>query len=702
MSAPRPERSPDDPVDVLPGVGPARAAALERLGVRTLRDLLFVQPRRLERWPGNVPIGEARGLAGEVVRVLGRVAAVRRSRSAGRGGSVVRVRLTDDSGEIDALFFNQPWRFKQLVVGQRLELSGRVVDASGPAIAAPRIGSSERPLPDAGALEPEYPSGDGIAGTFLRELCRAALALCGDALEEPVDGELLAGLGLAPLPQALRALHDPPSAEAFEAARGRIAFERALDLQARLRERRAARDTKSDIAPPLAVDDETVRARLGALPFAPTGDQARAFAEVRADLARRVPMRRLLQGDVGSGKTVVGLWACAVAAAAGMQSAFLAPTELLAEQHREGLRALLAAWGLRADLLTGSLRAGERRDVLRRLSEGTIDILFGTHALFSSDVEYAALGVCIIDEQHRFGVAQRARLLEKGLAGGAERAGRDVHALLMTATPIPRTLALTVYGDLDVSILRERPPGRGTVRTRWLRGNDLRRLPAFVEERLVAGERVYWVCPRIGADPEDEEGADDGGPEASTARPVASAEARFAELSASRLARFGVELVHGRMPSDERSRRLERFRGGQVSLLVATTVIEAGGDVPEATVIVIEDAERLGTAQLHQLRGRVGRGTRDSWCLLRGARSAEERFRTLERTDDGFVLAEEDLKRRGMGDLAGLRQSGLNSEGLEALEERPELLVAARDWLARHPDEVTQRARRSAEVGATP
>ncbi len=374
-------------------------------------------------------------------------------------------------------------------------------------------------------------------------------------------------------------------------------------------------------------------------------------------------MRRLLQGDVGSGKTILALLAAIAAARAGVQSVVMAPTELLAEQHCGGARSLLEAAGLRIAFLTGSVVGAERRETLAQIESGAIDIVFGTHALFSRKVEFARLGLCVIDEQHRFGVAQRARLLEKGL---------DAHLLLMTATPIPRTLAMTLYADLDVSILREKPPGRGTLRTSWVRGAKKRTVPGFLERELEAGGRVYWVCPRIEAD-------------GKALSKMSSVEEAFERLSASKLARFGVELVHGRMDSEVRARSLERFRVGEVQILVATTVIEVGVDVPEANVIVIENAERLGLSQLHQLRGRVGRGERESYCLLFAATSGEERMESLVASNDGFVLAEDDLRRRGMGDLGGLRQAGVNLEGLDDIEQHAELLLAARDLVASDP-----------------
>jgi ATP-dependent DNA helicase RecG len=370
-------------------------------------------------------------------------------------------------------------------------------------------------------------------------------------------------------------------------------------------------------------------------------------------------MRRLLQGDVGSGKTVLGALACSIAAASGAQAAFLAPTELLAEQHFASLRPLLDAAGVSSALLTGSLSARERRDVLEALSSGRVSVAIGTHALLCEAVAFARLGLAVIDEQHRFGVAQRERLLEKG-AG--------VHGLLMTATPIPRSLALTVYGDLDVSVLREKPPGRTRVHTRWVRQVS-REFEAELEQRLARGEQLYWVVPRIESEANE-------GEEAAAA---VGAQERFARISARRWREFGVELVHGRLECDERAARLERFRSGASRILVATTVIEVGVDVPAASAIVIEHAERLGLAQLHQLRGRVGRGSTPSACFLLGKPAARARLELLERCDDGFEIAEADLAQRGMGDLAGLRQAGDNREGFDDPALDVELILLARD-----------------------
>ena len=648
-----PERDRLGELTSLAGVGPVRVQRLANIGVHSVRDLLLLLPRRLVQWEERSTIARALERVGERVRVAGVVERVRFSRF-GRRRSLVRARVADDSGAIDALFFNQPWLRDSIVPGRELELCGKVVDSRGTALAAPRLGSTERPLPAPGALEPEYPTATGLGQEFLRQLCRRATDEHAARLVERLEPRVLARLGLPELPNAVAEVHTPRDLEGFAAARRRLLLEGMLPVQAQLLGARGARGAR---VRPIELDERTHAGLLDRYPFELTAGQSAVVGELRADLARRLPMRRLLMGDVGSGKTAVALYAAMAVAEAGGQVAFMAPTELLAEQHADGLREMLGRAGLPAVLLTGSLSAAERRAVLASLASGEARVVFGTHALFSADVRYASLDLAIIDEQHRFGVGQRAALAGKGPA---------VHLLLMTATPIPRTLALTLYGDVDVSQLRESPPGRGALSTHWVRGDKREKLPGFLEERLREGEQVFWVCPRIGDADEEDEGQ-------------TGAERRFGLLEDSGLGAFGVQLVHGRQKASERAERLDAFRSGEVRTLVATTVIEVGVDVPRATVMVVENAERLGLAQLHQLRGRVGRGPRDSWCFLLGDAVAGERFRMLERTRDGFELAEEDLRQRGMGDLAGVRQSGANFEGLTGVYADLDLFEAARE-----------------------
>lgn len=647
----------------LPGVGPARAAKLSEAGIRTVRDLLRVLPLRLEIATEVVPISRApsAGQGRAAVRVAGIILRTSLARFGRR--SILRVVLEDSTGRIEARFHNQPWLQRQLSVEMRLEVLG-VLDGSPPGFTSPRIGTEAKPLPSAGTLSVVHPALGGLSGEFVGGLCRAAALACAADEPEPVSTADLEALGVPPLPRALLELHAPTSSERFEAARGRIALERMLELHARLHVRRL-RDTAGAA---LVVDtsaERRSRARA-AFPFAFTAAQERVAREIADDLGRSLPMRRLLQGDVGSGKTAIGAFAAFLTAWSGGQCAFLAPTELLSEQHHMGLAPLLERAGLKSGYLSGSLTARARRSVLARLADGSLDVVFGTHALFSRDVVYRRLALAIVDEQHRFGVAQRGELFDKGV---------DAHVLLMSATPIPRTLALAWYGDLDTSHLDEKPPGRGTVTTRWVRGAK-EDVESLLLDRARAHERIFWVVPRIGEAEADFDVA------AVSGRRAETAEERHTRLLASPLAEFGIELVHGRMKATERARRLARFRTGEVRTLVATTVIEVGVDVPEATVLVVEGAERLGLAQLHQLRGRVGRGTKASWCLLLGADSARMRLQVLERTSDGFEIAEEDLRLRGMGDLGGHRQAGANSEGLDEWGSDMALFHAAQKLIA--------------------
>lgn len=665
-------------VRALPGVGPARAARLAAAGVRDVRDLLRVLPLRLDVAPDVIAIGSVvrTGRSAAPVRVAGTIERTSLARFGRR--SIFRLRVADGTGSIEARFHNQPWLQRQLVVGRAVEIEGPI-DGSPPGFTGPRVGTDERALPRPGTLTPAHPPIAGLSSEFVGGLCRAAALAVAHAEFEPVPAHELERASLPPLAEALRELHAPSGVAAFERARRRFALERMLELQARLRLRRARAAEGAALA--CDVSDDRRAAATGAFPFAFTAAQARVAGEIAADLGRARPMRRLLQGDVGSGKTAVGAYAALLAAGSGGQVAFLAPTELLAEQHHLGLAPLLARAGLRAGFLSGSLTARARRAVLAALADGSMQVVFGTHALFSRDVAYRRLALAVVDEQHRFGVAQRGELFDKGV---------DAHALLMSATPIPRTLALAWYGDLDTSVLDEKPPGRGSIETTWVRGAR-EQIENRLVERVAAGERLYWVVPRIG----DEESA--SVVEVGTGRRAESAEERHARLLRSPLAEHGVELVHGRMPLAERARRLARFRSGEVRTLVATTVIEVGVDVPEATVLVVEGAERLGLAQLHQLRGRVGRGSRPSYCFLIGADSARRRFQVLERTDDGFEIAEEDLASRGMGDLGGSRQAGVNSEGFDEWGDDLALFHAAQRLVDEHAglrDHYTRSARR--------
>jgi ATP-dependent DNA helicase RecG len=644
------------PVAALRGVGAARAAALARLGLATVRDVLLYAPRGFEPAARRLPIGAACALRGVRVEVAGTVTALRLVR-AGRGRSQVRARVEDASGSLEALWFNQPWRRRQIAIGQELVLRGPVVGARAAGLAMPQVGTAAKPLAAEPELLPRYAVGAGIGQEWLRKLVEQARERLATELEEPLDAHLRERARVPSLAALPVELHAPSDANRAAASRRRIALEALLGMQARLVTAARARGPLG--APVLAASRAFERAFRRALPFEPTRDQQRAFDVLAAELVAGRPLRRLLQGDVGCGKTAVLAYACARAVTSGAQAAFLAPTELLAEQHWIGTRALFAALGVEAALLTGSTPPHERTALVARLARGAPLVVFGTHALLGAAIRFAKLALVAIDEQQRFGVAQRQRLLDKGI---------HAHLLLATATPIPRTLALSLYGELEPLLLRDKPAGRGALRTKLVTRPELAQLEPRLCERLADGERAYWILPRI-----------------DTSAGGRGAEEAAATLARGPLARHGIGLLHGRIDALERARTFERFQRGEIRLLVGTSLLEVGLDVPQATCIAIEGAERFGLAQLHQLRGRVGRGPRDSWCFVAAGEGADaaarERLDVFARESDGFKIAELDLALRGMGELVGLKQAGASREGLSGAGVDLELWQLAREWI---------------------
>ncbi|HVB09312.1 MAG TPA: ATP-dependent DNA helicase RecG [Bacillota bacterium] len=656
------------PVLALPGVGPSRAARLAALGVATVGDMLRLAPRRYEDRTHVTPLAEAlhqaAAAAGEpaepaLFRVQVHAVTSRRPRP---GLALLLARVADGSAAIEAVWFNQPHIQRLLRPGAWLYLFGRLQWSRGrPQLAAAEVEPDDGSPALAGRLVPVYPLTAGLTQRAVRMLVRAALTRAAGRIEDPLPGDLREHLGLPHAAAALHTLHDPPDAAALAGARRRLAFEELLLLQIGLGLRRRSRESVRR-AFRYAPAGESSRAFRAALPFALTGAQSRVLREIEADLQRARPMYRLLQGDVGSGKTVVAAAALLRAIESGRQAALMAPTEILAEQHYARIGPWLGALGARVRLLTGRTGAAQRRQILSELASAGVDLVVGTHALIQDGVEFAALGLVVTDEQHRFGVRQRDTLVGKG-----ERP--DV--LAMTATPIPRTLAFTLYGDLDVSALDEMPPGRRPVRTHWREPERRGGVYEFVGKELAAGRQAFVVCPMVNAEEGDDE--------------LAAVTEWSQELRKKWLPGARIAPLHGRMPGAEKDRVMRAFAAAEIQCLVATTVIEVGIDVPNASVMVIEGADRFGLAQLHQLRGRVGRGPYASWCVLiapdRGG-PVTERLRTLERTQDGFAIAEADLKLRGPGELLGLRQHGLPELQFADLSADLHLLTQARDVAA--------------------
>jgi len=631
------------PVTALRGVGPQLARRLERIGVRTIADLLLHRPLRYEDRTRLVPLGALRPGARALVEVEVALAEVRP-----RPRRQLLVRVSDGTGALTLRFFHFSEAQRRLFRrGVWLRLWGEA--RPGPAgleMVHPECRLLRGAEPLEAALTPVYPATEGLHQAVLRRLVGEALALVErGAFPELLPAWALAGLGLPPLADALRTVHrPPPDADAAALAAGRHPAVRRLALEELLAHalslRRLRREVQAAAAP--ALGEGALEARfLEALPFEPTGAQRRVIAEVAADLARGRPMLRLVQGDVGSGKTVVAAAALCRAVGSGWQGALMAPTELLAEQHARSLAAWLEPLGVRVVLLTGGRRRG-RAAALRAVASGEADVVVGTHALFQEAVAFARLGLVVVDEQHRFGVHQRLALREKGRAGHLRP-----HQLVMTATPIPRTLAQVAYADLDGSVLDELPPGRKPVATVAVPETRREEVVERVRAVCAAGRQAYWVCTLI---------------EPSEALEAQAAGRLAAELREA-LPDVAVGLVHGRMRPAEKAEVMRAFARGELGLLVATTVVEVGVDVPNATVMVIENAERLGLAQLHQLRGRVGRGAQPASCVLLYrpplAETARARIAALRETGDGFEIARRDLELRGPGELLGTRQTGL-------------------------------------------
>lgn len=676
------------PAQFLPGVGTIRAALLAKIGLRTAGDLLFCFPRDYE-FPApparvdQLKEGQAASLVGSVID------AEIVSRTPGR--SIFGAIVQNDTGAVRVVFFNQPFRAEQITFDRRVMISGE------PKLSGLRwefVHPKVTFLDDDGEIEkprilPVYPLTDGVKQNEMRRHVATAVDSLASTLTEVLPVDLRdqatvalrdAGIDLRlPLPEiqsAIRSIHQPDDRSDLNAARTRLVFQELLVMQLALamRRRKLTTDLRSTALPPSAILDARITNRF---PFELTADQKAAMKQIGQDMARQFPMNRLLQGDVGSGKTVIAIYAMMLAVAHSHQAVLMAPTEVLARQHFQTLRRMLADSRVRIGLLCGSLPAAERRETLKGVASGEIDLLVGTQALLFG-VQFHSLGLCVIDEQHKFGVRQRVRLRSGGI---------DPHYLVMSATPIPRSVAMTMFGDVELTTLREKPPGRGAVKTYLGRPEWRSRWWSFVKEQLASGRQAFVVAPRVGSQStsDTDSGANDSSDadsEPTADEDVSSVETVYQELSEQIFPDYQVGLLHGRLSSDEKQAVMESFADGEIDVLVSTTVIEVGIDVSNATVMTILGAQRFGLAQLHQLRGRVSRGIHTGHvCVFTdGSQSPEEfeRLRVFESTDDGFELAEADFKLRGPGDVLGARQSGIPPMRIADVIEDIDILQVAR------------------------
>lgn len=654
---PAPSFRPSDPVTQLTTLGPKRAAILRGLGIVTVEDLLLHTPRAWQDRSRMRRIGDL--VEGEMATLQGRVLSSVNFRTRSRL-TITEVALQDDSGSLVALYFNQPFQQRRFKQGELVVLSGKAerkglrrLQMSNPeAEVLPEAG--EEALVHTGRIVPLYPLASEISQRVFRSAVWQALPAL-TRMVDPLPQALRRRLGLGPLAEALGTLHFPADQAQVEPARQRLAFEELLLLGLALEERK--RGEQDRLAPRL-LGGGLPAAMMGGLPWALTQAQQRVWAELKADMGQAKPMRRLVQGDVGSGKTVLAALALAAAVGEGWQGALMAPTEILADQHLRQLRKFLEPQGVDVLSLTQSQKGRGRKEVLAHLASGRPLVVVGTQALIQEGVEFGRLGLVVVDEQHRFGVRQRLTLSQK--------ASVTPHTLVMTATPIPRTLAMTAYGDLDVSILDALPPGRSPVHTRWVRASQRAQVWEAVRQQVAQGRQAYVVVPLV-----DE----------SDKTQWKAATTLVEQLRSTELAGLQVALLHGRLKPEEKEAVMADFEANRAQVLCATTVVEVGVDVPNATLMVIEDADRFGLAQLHQLRGRVGRGHAQSACYLIGEPKTEEgrkRLEVMATTTDGFLIAEEDLRLRGPGEVLGVRQSGLPELRQADLVKDGDLLLRAR------------------------
>lgn len=625
----------------LKGIGPKRAQALAKLGIYSKRDLRYFFPRRYEDRTKFCSIAEARigetlSLSGEILDV--RVRPIKRMR-------IIQVTLGDDSGIIYAVWFNQFYLKSQFSVGQKLIVYGKIdfyqnrLQISSPEFEI--IDPESSPEEDSahfGRITPIYPLTEGLYQRSLRSTMYHFITQSPDAeTQEFIPDEFKLRHQFMDLPEAVREMHFPSDETRLEKARQRIVFDEFLVFQYLLLKKMEKYKSRYQSCP-LEDKEDWMKQYISMLPFELTPGQTRSMEDLRKDMSSVTPMNRLLHGDVGAGKTVVAGFGCLLAAKNGYQAAVLVPTEILAEQHYQSLRKFLEPFQINIGLMTSSTSKEKRAKMIGELKAGKLSLLIGTHAILQEDVQFKKLALVMVDEQHKFGVRQRCQLLE---------ANPRPHHLVMTATPIPRTLALTIYGDLQVSVLNELPKGRQPIKTYWITRSKQTAVLNHLAEKLKKGEQAYFIFPLI---------------EETEKKDLLAAKKEYERLRKGALKNFKVGLIHGRLDQSERDLMMKQFRAGEIQALVATSVIEVGVDNPNATVMVIENAERFGLSQLHQMRGRIGRGSKASECFLFGEPNTSEgqrRLRIMTKTQDGFMIAEEDLKLRGPGDFFGTRQSGI-------------------------------------------
>ncbi|MBN2240996.1 MAG: ATP-dependent DNA helicase RecG [Dehalococcoidales bacterium] len=679
----------DSPVTVVKGVSSAMAAKFEKMDIRTVRDLLYFFPHRHVDYSNTKTISQL--TVGNEETIVANVWEARETTPGGRKSTEATV--GDETGNVRVIWFNNPYLAKKLTPNTRVVISGKVGIFQGrPVFQSPEWEIAEdRELTHVGRLVPLYSLTEGMRARQVRNIMKEVVDRWAWQVEDFLPDEIRERQSLLPLPVALGQAHFPDDDTLKTRARMRLAFDELFLLQ--LGVLRKKRDwQEGQPAKPISADRTLLQSFLKTLPFALTGAQKRALSEILKDIARPVAMSRLLQGDVGSGKTVVATAALLMAVANGLQGALMAPTEILAEQHYSTICNLLAATGtleneetyirtysgilpvpVTVALLTGAATAARKRELHRIIRDGTVSIAIGTHALIQADVAFQELGFAVIDEQHRFGVEQRSALRQKGF---------NPHISVMTATPIPRTLALTLYGDLDLSVIDELPPGRQSIKTRWLRPDQRASAYAFIRKQVAEGRQAFIICPLI---------------EESEAVQARAATIEYERLSNEIFPELKLGLLHGRVSARDKEKVMRRFYSGEFDILVATPVVEVGIDVPNATVMMVESADRFGLSQLHQFRGRVGRGSEQSYCILLAEHPSEiarARLDIIENISDGFKLAEEDLKLRGPGEFYGTRQSGMpdlrmakiSDVGLLEVARSEAILLFEKDRNLDHPD----------------